>query len=44
MIMQWKRKVGVGKVTSMASSEGFGELLLIMFEWNPGPLFVMESA
>jgi len=44
MLMHWKSKVGVGKVTLMALSDGFRELLPDMFEWNPGPSFMIESA
>ena len=39
MIMQWKRNVGLGKVTSMARVMGSESSLTGMSEWNPGPSF-----
>ena len=40
MLMHWRSKVGVGKVTTMARVMGWG-LLPDMSEWNPIPSFVM---
>ena len=44
MIMQWKRKVGVGKSYLDGSSNGFGDLLLDMSVWGLGLMFVMGLA
>ena len=44
MIMHQKTKRGFWYSDLDGSSDGFGELFLSdMFEWNPGPSFVMES-
>ena len=39
MIMHWKRKVGVGKVTLMARVSCSVSSLVGMSKWNPGPSF-----
>ena len=35
MIMHWKSRTGVGKVTLMTRVMGFGECLSDMSEWDP---------
>ena len=39
-----EKKVGVGKVTSMARVMGSGSSLPDMFAWGPGLSFMMEPA
>ena len=44
MLMYWKSKVGVGKVTLMAQVMGSGSSLPDMSVQGPGPSFMMELA